>query len=568
MVDLIMKEKEEMITNIKSKLGKNGFVERWLFKYDLALEFYKDNGHLLIPIDFKTNNGIEYAIDGFELGVWIYNQKRVYKTLSDEKKQLLDAIDILVSKWDVMYKLAKKYFEYYGHVLISKDFKTKDGILYDEDGLSLGLWINAQKANYNNMDSRKKLLLDEINLKLSKWEVMYNFAKKYYENYKHLNIPNEFKTRNGYEYASDGIELGVWLYWQRHDYKDLTDDRKKLLSEIKFEVKKSEIQYMQKYELAKRYYEYYGHLKIPQKFKTNDGIEYDDDGVALGTWLYTQRRYYDGLSFEKKKLLSEIGFELNLFPNRWLYMYDLASNYYKYHGHLNISQLFKTKNGYEYDGAGVALGTWLYTQRTNYDILSDEKKLLLSKIGFNFKKKRSDYDILISKDESIPIYEPKCEIIWKRKYELAKNYYEYYGHLNIPRGFKTINGYIEDEDGIELGGWILYQRKNFMKLSNPKKRLLDSIGMIWNYWKNRDSVMSFCSLVHIDYMKNSDILKFMSEKELKAKFLYLVNNGYSLVDNDGRLHEIFSMSSLNMEAKYGVTLEGLLKKDFVKVKKR
>ena len=49
-----------------------------------------------------------------------------------------------------------------------------------------------------------------------------------------------------------------------------------------------------KYKLAKTYYEHYGNLKIPKKFKTTNGIDYDENGIALGRWLDTQRQSYQG----------------------------------------------------------------------------------------------------------------------------------------------------------------------------------------------------------------------------------------------------------------------------------
>ena len=39
---------------------------------------------------------------------------------------------------------------------------------------------------------------------------------------------------------------------------------------------------------------------------------------------------------------------------------------------------------------------------------------------------------------------------------------------------------------------------------------------------------------------------------------FLEENGYSIVDDKGILHEIFSMSSMNMKLKYGVSLEDLI----------
>jgi len=67
-----------------------------------------------------------------------------------------------------------------------------------------------------------------------------------------------------------------------------------------------------KYNLAKNYYEKYGNLEIPNKFKTTNGIDYDKSGVALGEWLSTQRQAYKGMdrrkiTEEQIRLLENIG---------------------------------------------------------------------------------------------------------------------------------------------------------------------------------------------------------------------------------------------------------------------
>ena len=65
------------------------------------------------------------------------------------------------------------------------------------------------------------------------------------------------------------------------------------------------------YELAKKYYEHYGNLEVPQRFKTIDGYTYDENGYAIGNWISTQRQAYRGnepikITEEGIKLLEEL----------------------------------------------------------------------------------------------------------------------------------------------------------------------------------------------------------------------------------------------------------------------
>lgn len=70
--------------------------------------------------------------------------------------------------------------------------------------------------------------------------------------------------------------------------------------------------WLDRYCLAKAYYDHYGHLEMPTTFKTKNGIDYDENGIVLGVWV--QQQYYTfqegrcaNLSDEIRKLLEEIG---------------------------------------------------------------------------------------------------------------------------------------------------------------------------------------------------------------------------------------------------------------------
>ena len=69
--------------------------------------------------------------------------------------------------------------------------------------------------------------------------------------------------------------------------------------------------WMEKYNLAKAYFEHDGNLKIPRTFKTINGYEYDENGIALGIWITNQRSAYKGkgpvkITKDQIKLLEEI----------------------------------------------------------------------------------------------------------------------------------------------------------------------------------------------------------------------------------------------------------------------
>ena len=67
--------------------------DEWMTYYNLAKQYYEQNGNLLIPIS--------YEVDGYKLGRWLSNQRRIYKRqsgyaeLPKKKYNLLNEIDMV-----------------------------------------------------------------------------------------------------------------------------------------------------------------------------------------------------------------------------------------------------------------------------------------------------------------------------------------------------------------------------------------------------------------------------------------------------------------------------------------
>ena len=299
--------------------------------------------------------------------------------------------DRLTLTWEDKYELAKAYYNHYGNLEIHQSFKTINGIDYDENGLNLGTWISTQREKQNNLTEPRRKLLEEIGMRFEKnysdieWNKKYELAKAYYNHYENLEIPQSFKTINGIDYDENGLNLGIWISHQRQNKKKLSEERIKLLEEIgmRLKTKDNDDEWNKKYELAKAYYNHYGNLETPQRFKTINGIDYDENGSALGTWINNQRTIKEKSSKEKIKLLEEIGmrFETRNNDDEWNKKYELAKAYYNHYGNLEIPQSFKTINGIDYDENGSALGGWINNQKTHKGKLTEEKINMLNDIG-------------------------------------------------------------------------------------------------------------------------------------------------------------------------------------------
>ena len=126
-----------------------------------------------------------------------------------------------------------------------------------------------------------------------------------------MQIPASFKTTNGYEYDDNGISLGLWIGTQRRNFSNLSEEKQKKLKSIGFVLDVYETRWNYNYKLAKAYYEKNGHLQIPASFKTTNGYEYDENGIALGTWIVHQRSVFSKLEEERQEKLLKINFIIN-----------------------------------------------------------------------------------------------------------------------------------------------------------------------------------------------------------------------------------------------------------------
>ena len=535
----------------------------WEEMYEYARIYYEHYNNLEVPFKFMTNDGYTYEEDGkIRLGQWIFGQRRKIPQKS-EQGHLLTEIGMRFEtknntlSWEEMYEYAKIYYEHYNNLEVPVKFRTNDGYTYEEKGkIRLGQWIFSQRRKIPQ-ESEQGHLLTEIGMcfenKNLSWEEMYEYAKIYYEHYNNLEVPARFRTNDGYTYEEDGkIRLGRWIDDQRRNVPQ-ESERGCLLSKkgMRFETKKANtLSWKEMYGYAKIYYEHYSDLEVPARFRTNDGYTYEEDGkIRLGQWISKQRQNVLEES-ERGHLLSkiEMRFETKRNTLSWEEMYEYAKIYYEHYNDLEVPAKFRTNDGYTPQEEGkIRLGQWIADQRRRASQES-EKGHLLTEIGMRFENKRN----ILS---------------WEEMYGYAKIYYEHYNNLEVPYDFRTNDGYTYEEEGkIRLGLWIINQRYNIPQKSE-KIQALDEIKMNWNLRIQKEEVNNLCIDNEINIELNKTVISHISAKELKSKTTYLRANGIELTNEDGKLHEIFSMSSPDMKEKYGISLPEMIR-DFYDVKQK
>ena len=573
-----------------SNLLKNN-AESWNAKYECAKHFYAENGNLLVPLAYETNEGIK-------LGMWISIQRRnnLKNRLSKERIELLEKIGMVWSVYDAQwleyYGMATKYYRENGNLLIPRQYTTNDGE-------KLGAWIGAQRRQYNdgNLSTERKELLEEIGMVWSvydkQWFENYNLSVEYYNKNGNLLVPLRYKTANN-------TKLGSWISHQRKSFKSgrLSKEKIELLEKIGMVWDGPSATWEEMYELARQYYEENHNLSISSTIFTYKN-------ASLGSWIVTQRKNYSQgrLTDKQITLLNEIGMEWVYTNNPdyvWEKNYNTVLEFYSKYKHLYIPIGYVTKDG-------VRLGVWLYDRKLEYErnLLTEDRKRKLDRLDktwlepINTKssfpeqavlfyirqvfpsatklssKEISEIDIFIPElkvgveydgpshknrakddikksaickekgiqlirirsvglpelnDESYKIvllddsfealdngiikllnylmdnensisvsvkrdyigiadnYIKMIDLDWYLMYEKLKEYKEEYGNINVPIYYKT-------QDGILLGHWLSNIRSSYknptlgnIRLNSNKIKLLEELGIDWSpiesQWKN------------------------------------------------------------------------------------
>ena len=268
----------------------------WIEAYNLLKEYKDKNHNVNVPAKFVTDT--TYSIPNFSLGSWVNTQRYAYQTntLLRYRKIKLNELGMIWNSfdytWNKYYTLACNYYTKYGNLDVPTGYKTKDGINYDAEGLPLANWIHIQRNQYQTktLYEEREYLLNLIgmiwNCYDNTWESYYDLACQYYESNGNLVV--------NFDYVSNNLCLGHWISEQRQEYRlgKLSQYRIDKLEDIGMVWNTHDYIWEQYYDLATKYYEFYGNLNVNRRFTTKDGINADIEGLSLGQWICLQRSDY------------------------------------------------------------------------------------------------------------------------------------------------------------------------------------------------------------------------------------------------------------------------------------
>ena len=352
----------------------------WDHYFSEASIYYAEHGDLNIPKRYTTPAGLS-------LGEWLTTQRRVRAgqipgNLTEQQVARLDSIGMEWGNrndaaWEHGLEEARKFREQFGNLQVPAKYKTKNDY-------PLGKWINnARKRRSDGKLTEERIRqLDQMGMIWSvfdaKWEQGYALAMNYAAEHGDLNVPVNYTTE-------EGEKLGAWILNQRTAYTKemLSQDQIGRLEKIGiYWGNRNERQWNEVYGAAKRYFEANGNLDVPVAYVS-------PEGYALGKWVRRQQYAYRNpeksnaiLSQERIELLDAIGMQWEK-PDPWQHRYELAQEYKRCHGNLDIPAKYKTADG-------IWLSRWVYNQKrllqSGSEKLSEEqKKKLKELLGYYVK---------------------------------------------------------------------------------------------------------------------------------------------------------------------------------------
>lgn len=488
------------------------------------------------PVIFDVVNNFEnlYSISAIEeemkVAIQYYRFQGDEKDIVNETFRIIDEVrdcrrlfdelsDTLSAPWNVMYAVAKRYFDEHGDLVPVRNYKT-------EEGYSLGLWLHTQRmirrgTGNGHLTEAQIAKLDAIGMRWEndadcRWNRNYAELLNYYRTYGNIDVPSDYRTENG-------VALGQWIIRLRTFYRSgirqsaLTQERMDSLNALGMIWDKVDYIWESNYQALLAYYKEHGNTVFPKSYKTPDGI-------ALGAWIYNIRTKYrisDGKSLtqSQKERLEAVGVDLSYefaFERKWNENYERAKSYYLEHGDLRVPYGYVTDDGF-------ALGTWvsrlrMASRRKTHTVLTDERRRQLDEIGMVWDSvELSSWELYYSalkqyyeehgniaiatktqyhnlflaewlvgkraqfKRGTLPEAEkraldalgmdwlPRRERLWEDTYRAAEAFYRENGHLSVPSSMKSLNG------------WVIRQRTNYRNhtMTDEQYQRLSAIGMVW-----------------------------------------------------------------------------------------
>jgi superfamily II DNA or RNA helicase len=418
----------------------------WEFWFGLLQAFAAREGHASPPV--------EQLEAGFRLGRWVTKLRTRHRrgTLSLQRVELLERLpgwtwDAVEAAWRDGFGRLKRFAEREGHAYPNSKLV--------EDGFPLGQWVVVRRSSFKRGALRCEWARELESLPGWTWDTREQAWARGF------SLLNRFAQREGHarpstDWIESGSKLGLWVSARRAAYKRgaLGADKAALLEALPgWTWNKDDADWEEGFRLLETFVAREGTARVPTKW--------DENEFRLGTWVAGKRASYRAgqLSSDKAAQLDALpGWSWHTKRDSWEAGYDALVRYTQQHGSATPPAGLVE--------SGVRLEHWVGRQRQEARLgrLSPERKRRLERLpGWT-------WDTWVG--------------LWERKYQALKAYALRTGNATPPHGW-------QDEDGVNLGHWVLRQRQQYLsgRLAPERVAVLEELpGWTWraqdDTWEN------------------------------------------------------------------------------------
>jgi superfamily II DNA or RNA helicase len=390
----------------------------WDHWYGLLQNFYKREGHCLVAVG--------HEVDGAKLGVWVSNQRLKKDWLTPDQLNRLNELgfswDPHAKQWEEGFAALQQFHQREGHCLVA--------IRHEVDGSKLGVWVSTQRLKKDRLTPDRLNRLNSLGFswdpRAEQWEQGFAALQKFHKREGHCLVVD------GHE--EDGLKLRNWVNHQRNRKDQLTPDQLRRLNSLAFNFDLHGESWEEAFAALQTFHNREGHCLVV------DGHE--EDGLKLGSWVRNQRSRKNGLTPDQLRRLHSLGFSWDPITERWEEGFAALQNFHKREGHCRVPAKYQVDES--------KLGVWVSTQRLKKDRLTPDRINRLNSLGFS--------------------WDPHAEQ-WEQGFAALEGFKHREGHA-----CPTIT---HQEAGLNLGTWIVAQRKKKDRLSGEQIARLNSLGFVW-----------------------------------------------------------------------------------------
>jgi superfamily II DNA or RNA helicase len=340
------------------------------------------------------------------------------------KSIFVEVLDRIGVSWDEWLGRLIKFQSQLGHCRVPIDYN-------DKDGYKLGFWVSNQRLKKNKLTEARIQILNDLGFvwdpHTEQWEEGFSCLVQFKERESHCRVPRD--------HIEIDFSLGSWVGRQRQRSDQLSEDRIQRLNELGFVWDPYSEQWEEGLSYLETFKERENHCRV-----SRDHIEND---FPLGSWIKSQRNRKDKLTEARIQILNDLGFVWDPHTEQWEEGFSCLVQFKEREGHCRVPL--------DHIEIDFSLGSWVSTQRTKKDKLTEDRLKRLNELGFVWDF-RTDQ--------------------WEEGFSCLVKFKEREGHISVSQKLM--------EADFPLGAWVNTQRIKKNKLTEDRIKRLNDLDFIWD----------------------------------------------------------------------------------------